>query len=174
MIDLICENPPIERTTLHIWIMHKLVRYGLTRPTTGSPEHGFEGKQMWEIEWNWLFRDDWYKRNEDILLSRFGAKGKSIFQAWAMQAKTSEKNHVSESALPISIEPDALRIFEVVDGTTKQVVAIEFSNGPEIWFYDVNRNKSTTLRIGKVPRKSWDEDYERRLIYRLPSSSAPA
>jgi hypothetical protein len=174
MIDLICENPPIERTTLHIRIMHTLVRFGLARPTMGSPGHGFEGKQMWEIDWNWLFRDDWYKRNEDILLSRLGAKSRSIFQDWVMQAKTSEKNIVSESALPFSIAPDALRIFEVVDGKTKQVVAIEFTNGPEIWFYEADRNKCATLRIGKVPHKSWDEDYERRLIYRLPSSSEPS
>jgi hypothetical protein len=56
-----------------------------------------------------------------------------------------------------------LQVVEVRDGD--KVVAVEFTNGVENWFYDFNQDRFPSMRIGKVPRKNLNEDYERHVVY---------
>ena len=55
-----------------------------------------------------------------------------------------------------------LSIHQVVDGQT--LIAIEFTDGKQFWFYDFDQEKWPGMRLGCVPRKSLDEEYERILV----------
>lgn len=65
-----------------------------------------------------------------------------------------------------SIAPFLLKIFKVMDG--EKVVGIELTNGPERWFYSIDQEKWPSLRLGKFPRKSLDEEFERVLLFQFP------
>lgn len=69
--------------------------------------------------------------------------------------------------LPISIAPALIQIKEILDGD--KIIAVELTNGPETWFYDFNQDDRTSLRLGKFPRKSFREDYTRRIVYEFPA-----
>lgn len=71
--------------------------------------------------------------------------------------------------LPVSIQPSLIRISEVLDHG--RVIAIEWTNGPESWFYDFDQGRFPLVRSGRVPRNSLVQDFERRLIYIYPSDS---
>jgi len=55
-----------------------------------------------------------------------------------------------------------LSIHKVVDGQT--LIAIEFTDGQQFWFYDFDQKKWPGMRLGRVPRKSLDQEYERVLV----------
>lgn len=62
-----------------------------------------------------------------------------------------------------------LEIVDVLDGDT--LIAVEFTNGVDTWFYDMHRHVIPELRIGRVPRKNMHEEYLR--VPRLKYGPAP-
>lgn len=65
-----------------------------------------------------------------------------------------------------------LKIFDVIDTDGKQI-AVEITDGAETWFYYMDQSVMPSMRMGKVPRKNLDEEFERVLLVQYAVKNHP-